>query len=131
MNIGFLGCSKIGARIVEALKENKDAVLYGCAAQDSKRAEEYKEKFGFKKFYNSYLELVQDPNIDLVYVSTLISSHYNDVKLCLENNKPCLVEKAFTINSKEAEELIKISKQKNLFLGSDMDSLYAIKKNDK
>ena len=124
MNIGFLGCSKIGARIVEALKENKDAVLYGCAARDSKRAEEYKEKFVFKKFYNSYLELVQDPNIDLVYVSTLISSHYNDVKLCLENNKPCLVEKAFTINSKEAEELIKISKQKNLFLGEAIWTRY-------
>ena len=44
MNIGFLGCSKIGARIVEALKENKDAVLYGCAAQDSKRAEELKSE---------------------------------------------------------------------------------------
>lgn len=124
MNIGFLGCSKIGDSIVKALKANKEVTLYGCAARDPQRAEDYKQKHGFLKSYNSYEELVSDPKIDLVYVSTLMSSHYEHAKLCLTHNKPCLVEKAFTMNAKEAEELIKLSKQTNLFLGEAIWTRY-------
>ncbi len=124
MNIGFLGCSKIGASIVKALKANSNATLYGCAARNFEKAKEYKEKYGFKVAYKNYEEMVKDPNIDFIYVSTLISSHYEHAKLCLENGKPCLVEKAFTINSKEAEELVRLSKQKKVFLGEAIWTRY-------
>ena len=124
MNIGFLGCSKIGKSIIEALNKNNDAVLYGCAARDYNKAIEYKEKYGFKVAYKNYEEMVSDPNIDFVYISTLISSHYEHAKLCLEHNKPCLVEKAFTVNNKEAEELIRLSKTKNIFLGEAIWTRY-------
>lgn len=124
MNIGFLGCSKIGVKIIEALKANPDVTLYGCAARDEAKAIEYKNKHGFLHLYKSYKDLVSDPNIDLVYISTLISSHYEDTKLALEHGKNCLVEKAFTVNSKEAEELIRISNNKNLFLGEAIWTRY-------
>lgn len=124
MNIGFLGCSKIGDSIIKALRANSNVTLYGCAARDFNKAEEYKNKYGFKKAYKSYEEMVLDQNVEFVYISTLMCDHYKHAKLCLTNGKPCLVEKAFTMNSKEAEELIRLSKQKNLFLGEAIWTRY-------
>ena len=124
MNIGFLGCSKIGDSIIKALKANSNVTLYGCAARDFEKAEEYKDKYGFKKAYKNYEEMVLDQNVEFIYISTLMCDHYKHAKLCLTNGKPCLVEKAFTMNSKEAEELIRLSKQKNLFLGEAIWTRY-------
>ena len=96
MNIGFLGCSKIGTKVIEAIKSIEGATLYGCSARDALKAKEYKEKYGFLKYYESYEEMLNDPQIELVYVSTLMTSHYKDTLLALKHNKSCIVEKSFT-----------------------------------
>lgn len=124
MNIGFLGCSKIGVKIIEALKTIPDAFLYGCSAKDPIRAKEYKEKYGFLKYYDSYEDMLNDPEIELVYVSTLMNSHYNDVLLCMKHNKSVIVEKAFTMNSKEADELCFYSEKHNIYLGEAIWTRY-------
>ena len=68
------------------------------------------------KAYGSYKELVADPNVDIIYVATPHSHHYQNVMLCLEAGKNVLCEKAFTTNAKQTELLIKKAKEKNLFL---------------
>ena len=100
MNLAFYGCSKIGRKIVEALKNDERFVLFGCASRDYSRCLEYKNELGFQKAYESYEDLLKDDNVDLVYVSTYISNHFNDVKACLEAKKNVIVEKSFTVNSK-------------------------------
>lgn len=124
MNLGFLGCSKIGIKIIEALKSIPEVVLYGCSAQGSIRAKEYKEKYGFLKSYESYEEMLNDPNIELVYVSTLMSTHYKDVLMYLKHNKSVIVEKAFTMNAKEADELCYYSEKHNIYLGEAIWTRY-------
>lgn len=64
----------------------------------------------------SYEELVQHPGLDVIYVATPHGLHYENVKLCLENGKNVLCEKAFTINAKQAKELIALAKAKDLYL---------------
>jgi len=54
--------------------------------------------------------------VDIIYVATPHSHHYQNARLCLEAGKNVLCEKAFTTNAPQLEELIKIAKQKNLFL---------------
>jgi dihydrodiol dehydrogenase / D-xylose 1-dehydrogenase (NADP) len=66
--------------------------------------------------YGSYEELAKDPNVDIVYIATPHGRHFEDVKLCLEAGKNVLCEKPFTINAKDAEELISLARSKNLFL---------------
>lgn len=68
------------------------------------------------KAYGSYKELVADPNIDIVYVATPHSHHYQNARLALEAGKNVLCEKAFTTNAAQLEILIKLAKEKNLFL---------------
>lgn len=116
MNIGFLGCSNIAVEIIKALSSIEDVVLYGCSARDPKKARDFSIKYKIKKYYESYKDMLLDDNIDLVYVSTLTSSHYKDTLLALQYKKPCIVEKAFTQNYKEAEDLIYYSEKHNIYL---------------
>ena len=66
--------------------------------------------------YGSYSDLVKDPNVDMIYVATPHSHHYQNVRLCLSAGKPVLCEKAFTVNAEQAQILYKTAQEKNLFL---------------
>jgi predicted dehydrogenase len=66
--------------------------------------------------YSSYEELVKDPNVDIIYVATPHSHHFQNVMLCLTHNKPVLCEKAFTVNAAQAKILYDTAKSKSLFL---------------
>ncbi|GAA5853313.1 hypothetical protein JCM8547_000281 [Rhodosporidiobolus lusitaniae] len=68
------------------------------------------------KLYASYEELVQDPNIDAIYVGTPHSHHYKNVHLALSAGKNVLCEKSFTVNAAQAEALVKLAREKGLFM---------------
>ncbi|KAI9880475.1 MAG: hypothetical protein M1830_002827 [Pleopsidium flavum] len=66
--------------------------------------------------YGSYTELVKDKNIDIIYIATPHSHHYQNAMLCLEAGKHVLCEKAFTVNADQAKKLVETAKAKKLFL---------------
>ncbi|KAJ5693303.1 hypothetical protein N7462_002726 [Penicillium macrosclerotiorum] len=66
--------------------------------------------------YGSYEALVADPNVDVVYVATPHSHHYQNVMLALEAGKNVLCEKAFTVNAAQTKILCETARKKNLFL---------------
>jgi predicted dehydrogenase len=66
--------------------------------------------------YGSYAELVKDPNVDIIYVATPHSHHFQNCMLCLEAGKPVLCEKAFTVNAEQAKILYETAKAKKVFL---------------
>ncbi|KAI0019394.1 NAD(P)-binding protein [Xylariomycetidae sp. FL0641] len=68
------------------------------------------------KAYGSYVELVKDPDVDIVYVATPHSHHFQNTMLALEAGKNVLCEKAFTVTSAQARKLVETAKAKNLFL---------------
>lgn len=68
------------------------------------------------KAYNNYSQLVADPKVDIVYISSPNSHHFRHVMLCLEAGKNVLCEKPFTINAKQLQKLVEVAKAKGLFL---------------
>lgn len=68
------------------------------------------------KTYGSYHELVNDPDVDIVYVATPHSHHFQNTMLALEAGKHVLCEKAFTVTGSQARKLVETAKAKNLFL---------------
>lgn len=125
LKVGFIGAGNIAETLAETFLQYKDKFeLYAVSSKSDDKLNKFKNKYGFKKTYNSYEELVQDNEIDLVYISTLIKDHYKHIKLCLENNKNVLCEKAFTFNHKEAKELVEIARRKNLFLAEAIWTRY-------
>ena len=97
---------------------------YAVASRDYGRAKAFAGEWGFEKAYGSYEELVDDPEVGLVYVASPHSHHYQHAKLCLEHGKHVLVEKAFTVNAAQAQELIEISEERGLLLAEAIWTRY-------
>ncbi|UKZ58991.1 uncharacterized protein TrAtP1_000313 [Trichoderma atroviride] len=90
-----------------------------ASSSSKKRAEEFLKTIDGAfdaKTYGSYPELVADPNIDIVYVATPHSHHFQNAMLALEAGKHVLCEKAFTVTAAQTRKLVETAKAKNLFL---------------
>ncbi len=117
LKIGLLTTGFIAEIIADAIKKRiTSAELYGVSSRDFYKAQKFAEKHGVEKAFGSYLELVQDPLVDLVYISSPASLHYEHVRMCLENNKHVLCEKPFMLNVEQAKEVIEIARERKLFL---------------
>lgn len=86
------------------------------AAVVERSKEESKAKYPEAIIYKSVEEMLQHADIDLVVVNTPVQTHFEYVKKALEAGKNVIVEKPFTVNVAEAEELVQLAKEKNLFL---------------
>ena len=113
---GILTAGKMSAKFVKALKLLENADLYAVGARDKLKAKQFAEEYGFKRFYGSYEELATDPEVDIIYIASPHSLHYEHTMLCLRNKKAVLCEKAFSLNSREAEAMIAESKKQGVFL---------------
>ncbi len=114
MKFAILGPGNIANKMAYTVQQLDGMELYAVASRSYDRAKEFAEKWGFEKVYGSYEELVKDPEVELVYIATPHSHHYQYAKLCLEHGKHILVEKAFMANAKQAEEILQLAKEKNL-----------------
>ncbi|AEY67104.1 Gfo/Idh/MocA family oxidoreductase [Clostridium sp. BNL1100] len=118
MNIkyGIIGLGGIAQVFARALNTIPDAELTAVASSNRERAEAFSKKFEASKIYDSYIELIHDKEVDVVYVALTHNFHYDIVKMCLENGKAVLCEKPLAINKKDAEELIALSRSKKVLL---------------
>lgn len=124
MKFAILAPGGIAHSMAEAVSGIPEIERYAVASRSYERAEEFARKWGFMKAYGSYEEMVQDPAVELVYVASPHSHHYEHAKLCLEHGKCVLVEKAFTVNAKQAEELILLARNKGLLLAEAIWTRY-------
>ena len=115
-NWGILGCGKIASKFCTDLKLLDQANLYAVSSRDIGKAQNFAKDFGFEKAYGSYEELASDPTVDIIYIATPHSFHFQHTMLCLENKKAVLCEKAIAINSKELSEMIKLAQKNQTFL---------------
>jgi len=104
---------------VRGVQDVQHVVVAAASSSSADRAQSFLREVRAPetaKAYGSYAELVADPNVDIVYVATPHSHHYQNAMLCLEAGKNVLCEKAFTTNAKQTEALIQKAREKNLFL---------------
>ncbi len=120
MNIAILGAGDIAAIMATTLQPLKDVTCYAVAARDKNRAQVFADKFGFAKAYGSYNDMLEDPDVQLVYIATPHSHHYEHIRMCLNHGKHVLCEKAFTANAKQAEEVMRLAESKGLLLTEAM-----------
>lgn len=112
-----LGTGKIANRFATALNnipEKAEFLAIGSRSQET--ADAFGDKYNIPRRYDSYEKVAADPDVDIVYIGTPGVFHLRDVTMCLEAGKHVLCEKAFTINAKEAKQLIDLAHEKKLFL---------------
>lgn len=120
-NIGFLGAGAIAQKVAPMLKL---AGFTPYAVASCTNAKEFAMKHGFERFYSNYQDLVNDGEVDLIYINTPHSLHFSHAKLCLEHQKNVLCEKSFTLNATQAQQLIALAQQKQLFLAEAIWTRY-------
>ena len=121
MKLGILGAGGIAGTMAGTVnKMNRagvgDVQLYAVASRDPERARAFAEKNGVEKAFDSYEEMLSDPELDLVYVATPHSHHMEHAKLCVMHGKAALVEKAFTATAAQARELIALAEEKKVLV---------------
>lgn len=115
-NWGIIGLGNIAHKFAEDLLLVKDANLCGVASRNIEKAKSFGDFFQADKHYGSYQELANDPNIDVVYIATPHTFHFEHTMMCLEKGKAVLCEKAFGMNASEVEQMIAKAREKNVFL---------------
>ena len=112
---GILGTGGIARQFASGLRFAPDAKLLAIGSRSDERAKSFSVQFKVPRAYPSYEALVEDGDVDVVYVATPNSVHKDNMVLCLEAGKAVLCEKSFTVNAYEAREVISLARQRGLF----------------
>lgn len=115
-NWAILGCGKMARKFVNDLKILPNARLYAAASRSLENARDFASELGFEKAYGSYEEMVDDLAVDVVYIASPHSLHFEHALLCLNHRKAVLCEKAFALNSKEVKIMIETARKNKVFL---------------
>ena len=113
---GIIGTGGIAAAFAADLKLLRDAQVVAVGSRSQESADNFGSRFGIPRRYPTYEQLVQDPDVDAVYVSTPHPWHHPNALLAIRAGKAVLVEKPFTINAKEARELVSEARARGTFL---------------
>jgi predicted dehydrogenase len=110
---GILATGWIADLFVKDMQmEGRTVAAVGSRSQSG--ADGFARRFGIPRAHGSYEALCTDPAVDVVYVATPHPMHAANAKLALEHGKHVLMEKPFTINAREAQEIVDLAKSRNL-----------------
>jgi predicted dehydrogenase len=119
---GIIGTGLISTTFAADLELTDSGTVAAVGSRRQETAEAFGERFGVPGRHGSYEALVEDPEVDVVYVGTPHPMHHEDALLALRAGKHVLVEKPFTMNAAEAEELVAEARERGLFL---MEAMWA------
>lgn len=116
VKIGILGAGHIAATLAYTMQHMEEVKCYGVASRSLEKAQEFAGKHGFMKAYGSYEEMLADKDVELIYIATPHSHHYTHMKQCIAAGKHVLCEKAFTVNTEQAEEVFDLAEKKGVLV---------------
>lgn len=113
---GIIGCGRIARKFASDLALTSQGALYAIASRSQSNAADFVKQFPAKFVYNTYEDLVKNAAVDIVYIATPHSFHFENTLLCLHYGKAVLCEKAFAENTTQAKTMIQTAREKKLFL---------------
>jgi predicted dehydrogenase len=116
INWGILAPGGIAHKFASDLKLVPDARLVAVGSRDASRANEFAKKFKIPQVFSSYEALAKSPDVDIVYVASPHTFHFEHAMLCLENGKHVLCEKPMGMNSGQIARMVEKAKENKLFL---------------
>ena len=124
LRVGIIGAGWIAEKAAITLNGLETCEAYAIASRTLDKAQAFAEKWQIPQAYGSYTELINDPAVDLVYIATPHSHHYDVTKEALMADKPCLVEKAFMANLRQAKEIVDLAHERKVFLAEAIWTRY-------
>lgn len=117
MKWGILATGTIAAKFADTVNQMEgEQILAACASRTMEKAESFRAKYNILRAYDSYEAMVQDPEVEAVYIATPNNLHFENCVMCLEAGKHVLCEKPFTTTREEGEKLFALAESKGLFI---------------
>lgn len=112
---GIIGAGGIAHTFATDVPAHTRSVVTAVGARDLARASDFADAHGIPHAWGSYEELVEDPEVDAVYVATIHPRHADNAVLALRAGKPVLVEKSFTMDAAQARRVLDTARARSLF----------------
>ncbi len=117
---GIIGTGNIAAKFATCLAVCEGATLHAVASRSQEGADAFGDRFKIPVRHASYEALANDPDVDVVYISTPHALHMENCMLCLRAGKAVLCEKPFTLNAAESRAVIEVAREMQQFLMEGM-----------
>lgn len=124
MRVGIIGTGWIAEKAAVTLSGLTECEAYAVGSRSQQTADAFAARWNISRAYGSYTELIADPDVDLVYVGTPHSHHYDVTREALLSGKPCLVEKAFMANARQTADIISLARGQGVFLAEAIWTRY-------
>ena len=122
--VGIVGAGWIAAKAAETLNGLDGFLPYAIGSRSLEKAKTFAGQWGIEHAFGSYTEVIDNPEVDLLYVATPHSHHFDITKEALGKGKPCLVEKAFMANKAQAQVIVDLARRKKVFLAEAIWTRY-------
>ncbi|WOC40287.1 Gfo/Idh/MocA family oxidoreductase [Polaribacter sp. HL-MS24] len=113
---GIIGLGKIAHKFASDLAEVPNTFLYAVASRSQENANAFAHEFNASKSYGSYEDMVNDPEVDAIYIATPHCFHKEHALLCLQHQKAVLCEKPFAMNLHQVSEMVTLAKAQKVLL---------------
>jgi predicted dehydrogenase len=113
---GILGTGRIAGKFATDLRYTEGCELVAVGSRTKESADRFAADFSIKYSHGSYEELMQNTEVDVIYIATPHNLHHENTLLCLNHHKAVLCEKPFAINTQQALEMINLALEKKVFL---------------
>lgn len=124
LRVGIIGAGRIASTAAKTLNALPECEAFAIASRSLEKAQAFAKEWKMSRAYGSYDELIADGEVDLVYVATPHSHHYDVTRRALLAGKPCLVEKSFMANHREAQDIVNLAREKHIFLAEALWTRY-------
>ena len=114
LKIAIVGCGKISDAHAWAIQSIKGCEIVGACDTELLMAKQFSERFQVKRFFSGVGEMLEETKPDIVHVTTPPQTHYSIARKCLESGCHVYVEKPFTLDTTETEELLALATQEGL-----------------
>lgn len=123
-NWGIIGLGRIAHKFAQDLQRLPNARLWAVAATSADRAAAFAGQYNAPHHFGSYEELVNVPDLDIVYIATPHVLHKDNTLLCLQHKIPVLCEKPFAMTQAQAQLMVQAARQNDTFLMEAMWSRF-------
>ncbi len=113
---GILSTGIIANKLAEAINNVPGSEIWGVASRSLPSAQSFAKKYQIQNALTPYSALINNPNVDIIYIGVPNPFHYELIMESLNSGKHVLCEKPFTLNAEETKECIDLARKKNLFL---------------
>ena len=124
LRVGIIATGWIAEKAAYTIQRLEGVTCQAVASRTLAKAETFAQQWEIPNAYGSYSELIAADDIDLVYVGTPHSHHFDVTMEAIANGKPCLVEKAFMANHEQSLQAVEAARQQKVFLAEAIWTRY-------